>query len=139
MPNGGCITLDATLQPFVPAVFDELDEDNLSWNLGVNYALPGDGLLYGRVSKGYKAGSFPTASVASYTGYQPVTRESVLAYELGVKVPFLDGVALDPMPPEASKDPPARFVHVTEARLVDEAQLRSWIRQASARPGWAGF
>lgn len=56
-----------------------------------------------------------------------------------VKVTFFDGTALDPMPPEASKDPTARYVHVTEARQVDEAQLRSWIRQASQRPGWAGF
>lgn len=88
VPDGGCLTLDANLQPFDPAVFDTLDEDNVSWNVGLNYRLASDGLLYGRVSKGFKAGSFPTASVASYTGYQPVKQESVLAYELGVKIPF---------------------------------------------------
>jgi outer membrane receptor protein involved in Fe transport len=88
--EGQCITLDANLQPFVPALFDQLNEHNLSWNAGLNYKTDGGTLLYGRVSKGYKSGSFPTASVASYTGYAPVKQESVLAYEAGVKTPLFD-------------------------------------------------
>ncbi|MGD9662112.1 MAG: TonB-dependent receptor [Porticoccaceae bacterium] len=89
--NGGCITFTQNFpEIFDPALFDQLDEDNTSWNLGLNYALANDGLLYGRISKGYKSGSFPTASVSSYSGYIPVKQESVLAYELGVKSPFLD-------------------------------------------------
>lgn len=87
---GGCITLDATLRPFNPAVFDQLNEDNVSWNVGVNYQTPGDALFYGRVSRGYKSGSFPTASVASGLGYTPVTQESVTAYEVGIKAPIAD-------------------------------------------------
>lgn len=87
---GGCITLDATLRPFNPAVFDQLNEDNISWNVGVNYQTPGDTLFYGRVSRGYKSGSFPTASVASGLGYTPVTQESVTAYEVGIKAPIAD-------------------------------------------------
>ena len=87
---GGCITLDANLQPFNPALFDHLNEHNISWNGGLNYKFDGGTLLYARVSKGYKSGSFPTASVASYTGYAPVKQESVLAYEAGIKTPFFD-------------------------------------------------
>ena len=87
---GGCLTLDPTLTPYNPAVFDQLNEDNISWNVGVNYQTPGDTLFYGRVSRGYKSGSFPTASVASGLGYTPVTQESVTAYEVGIKAPLAD-------------------------------------------------
>jgi iron complex outermembrane receptor protein len=87
---GGCITLDSTLTPFNPAVLDQLNENNISWNVGVNYKTSGDTLFYGRVSRGYKSGSFPTASVASGLGYTPVTQESVTAYEAGIKAPLVD-------------------------------------------------
>ena len=87
---GGCITLDANLQPFNPALFDQLNQHNVSWNGGANYKFDGGTLLYARVSKGYKSGSFPTASVASFTGYAPVKQESVLAYEAGIKTPLFD-------------------------------------------------
>ena len=56
-----------------------------------------------------------------------------------VKVTFFDGVALDPPPPEASKDPHARYVHIRDGDAVDTPQMREWIRQAAARPGWDGF
>lgn len=56
-----------------------------------------------------------------------------------VKVTFFNGMRLDPLPPEGSKDPDARFVHVFEAGVDDEAQLRDWIRQSAALPGWSGF
>ncbi len=92
---GGCLTFTKTFPViFDPAVFDNLNEDNVSWNIGLNYKTPGDTLLYTRVSRGYKSGSFPTASVASYTGYVPVKQESVTAYELGAKGPLL-GRALE--------------------------------------------
>jgi len=88
---GGCLTFTKVFPViFDPALFDNLNEHNLSWNAGVNYKTPGDALLYARVSRGYKSGSFPTASVAAYSGYAPVHQESVLAYEAGVKAPLLD-------------------------------------------------
>lgn len=87
--EGGCITFDPNFVPYgTGALHNNLNEHNLSWNVGVNYKTPGGTLLYTRVSKGYKAGSFPTASVASYRGYNPVKQESVLAYEAGFKAPF---------------------------------------------------
>ena len=88
--DGGCLTFDPSFQPYDPALVDKLDEDNVSWNVGLNYSFGTDGLVYGRISQGYKAGSFPTASVASYNGYTPVKQESLLAYELGLKKAFLD-------------------------------------------------
>ena len=55
-----------------------------------------------------------------------------------VKVTFFDGSALDPMPPVASKDPSARYVHLTEDEELDDELLVRWITQAAALPGWAG-
>ena len=56
-----------------------------------------------------------------------------------VKVTFLNGTSLDPMPPEPSKDEDTRYLHITEDGIDDEAQLKDWIRQAAALPGWDGF
>jgi hypothetical protein len=56
-----------------------------------------------------------------------------------IKVTFLRGAELDPLPPVGSKDPDVRYVHLHEGEDVDEAQLTSWIRQAAAIPGWDGF
>lgn len=89
---GECLTFTPNFpEQYRPALFDELDEDNLSWNVGLNYKTDSDALLYVRVARGYKSGSFPTASVASYSGYTPVKQESVTAYEAGFKAAFADG------------------------------------------------
>ena len=55
-----------------------------------------------------------------------------------VKVTFLNGAALSPVPPGAGKDPDSRWVDIYEDAL-DEAQMTEWIRQAAALPGWRGF
>jgi hypothetical protein len=56
-----------------------------------------------------------------------------------VKVTFLNGASLDPMPPEPSKDENTRYVHIHEDGEFDEQQMKDWIRQAAALPGWDGF
>ena len=55
-----------------------------------------------------------------------------------VKVTFFDGASLDPPPPESSKDPNARYLHLYEGDEVDTDQVRDWVRQAAALPGWNG-
>jgi outer membrane receptor protein involved in Fe transport len=62
-----------------------LKENNVSWSTGLDFKPNDDLLLYLNVSKGYKAGSFPTVSAATYAQFAPVTHESLTAYELGVK------------------------------------------------------
>jgi iron complex outermembrane receptor protein len=72
----------------VPAVtpFDEsLQEKNVSWRGGAQYRLTPDIMYYANVSRGYKAGSFPTISASTFKQLIPVTQESVTAYETGVK------------------------------------------------------
>ena len=55
-----------------------------------------------------------------------------------IKVTFLNGASLDPVPPGGGKDPDARWVDIYEGAL-DEEQLAEWFRQAAALPGWDGF
>jgi hypothetical protein len=52
-----------------------------------------------------------------------------------VKIAFFRGASLDPVPPIASKQENVRYVHIHENDELDEAQLRSWIEQASKLPG----
>ena len=52
-----------------------------------------------------------------------------------VKVAFLNGAALDPHPPVASKQKHVRYFHIHEDEPIDEKLLASWIRQAAKRPG----
>jgi hypothetical protein len=53
-----------------------------------------------------------------------------------IKVTFIRGTSLRPLPPVASKDPETRYVHIQEAEELDERQLAKWVRQAAALPGW---
>ena len=55
-----------------------------------------------------------------------------------VKITFLNGASLDPLPPGGGKDPDARWVDIYEDEL-DEEQMAEWVRQSAALPGWDGF
>jgi hypothetical protein len=52
-----------------------------------------------------------------------------------IKVAFLRGTALRPLPPVESKDPNTRYVHIPEDGEIDEKLVASWIKQASKLPG----
>ena len=56
-----------------------------------------------------------------------------------VKVTFLNGGSLDPLPPVESRDKDTRYYHIYEDAEIDEELVASWIRQAAAIPGWHGF
>src|SRR5918993_174930 len=53
-----------------------------------------------------------------------------------VKVTFLRGAALRPVPPVGSKHEHVRYFHIGEDEQLDEALVARWIRQASELPGW---
>ena len=55
-----------------------------------------------------------------------------------VKVTFLQGAALRPVPPGSGKDKDSRWIDIYEGEL-DVEQMAVWIRQAAAIPGWRGF
>lgn len=52
-----------------------------------------------------------------------------------IKLTFFRGTTLDPVPPVASKTAETRYFHIHEGEAFDEAQLASWIAQASRLPG----
>ncbi len=81
---GDCFTMDANFRNG-PPIQGKLNQNNLSWRVGVDFKASDRMLLYANVAKGYKAGSFPNYGAATYLQYIPVRQESVLAYEAGVK------------------------------------------------------
>ena len=92
VPTGGCGTTDQFTNEPRPAV-DTLSEDNVSWRVGLDWKPNSDILIYGNVSRGYKAGSFPTLAASSTRQFEPVVQETVLAYELGTKATLAGGLA----------------------------------------------
>jgi hypothetical protein len=52
-----------------------------------------------------------------------------------VKIAFFNGAGLKPMPPIESKQKTVRYFHLHEGEAIDEAQFKSWIKQASQLPG----
>jgi outer membrane receptor protein involved in Fe transport len=87
-PND-CYTLNQNNVPGEPFK-STLKQHNVSWRVGLDYHLNDSTLLYTNISRGFKAGSYPSLSAANYAQLQPVTQESVTSYEVGVKASFLD-------------------------------------------------
>jgi outer membrane receptor protein involved in Fe transport len=90
LQQGDCYHFNPNNLPGQP-FSQTLEEDNLSWRVGVDFKPTDDVLFYANVAKGYKAGSVPVNGAAVYSQYLAVTQESVLAYEAGVKATLLNG------------------------------------------------
>jgi iron complex outermembrane receptor protein len=87
VPNGP----DTLNAEFAPAIaHNRLDQDNVSWRVGLDAKVAPTTLLYGNVSKGYKAGSFPAIEATFANQLKPVSQESVVAYEVGFKSTLFD-------------------------------------------------
>jgi iron complex outermembrane recepter protein len=138
---GDCYVLDPAngLQP-VPNVHSTLDEDSVSWRTGLNWTAAPDVLLYANVSKGYKAGAVPVLAASTVVQFKPVSQESLLAYEAGLKASLFEhraqlnaaafyydyedkqlrGAVLDPTfgPLEALVSIPKSHVAGAEAQLI---------------------
>ena len=54
-----------------------------------------------------------------------------------IKLAFVSGTSLHPMPPGESKQKGLRYLDIHEHDRLDEAQLAGWVEQASQLPGWA--
>jgi hypothetical protein len=52
-----------------------------------------------------------------------------------VKVTFLRGASLDPLPPGESKHRHVRYLDIHEDDQLDEARFTDWVKQASELPG----
>lgn len=52
-----------------------------------------------------------------------------------IKLAFFRGNALKPVPPESSKHPEVRYLHILEDAPLDEALFVRWVKQAAKLPG----
>lgn len=82
---------------------------------GVRKAVKWNSPLYGAGDAGW------FLSLHCFTGY--------------INVAFFRGAALSPPPPEPSRHPHTRYLHIREEVPLDEARLLAWIVQASRLPG----
>ena len=55
-----------------------------------------------------------------------------------IKVTFLQGASIAPVPPGFGKDPDSRWYDIYEGKF-DEELFVDWVKQAAAIPGWDGF
>lgn len=85
---GGCISIAEDLS--VDMEQQSFTEDNISWRAGVNFKPNDDILLYGLISRGYKAGNYPVINASARSQFKPVKQEELTSYELGVKASLLD-------------------------------------------------
>ena len=67
-----------------------LNENNVAWRGGVDWRVNDRTLVYANISRGFKAGSFPTLAGSTFAEFEPVKQESVTAYETGIKGGFLN-------------------------------------------------
>ena len=82
---------------------------------GVNKAVKWNSPLYGVEGQGWFLG------IHVFTKY--------------VKVAFFRGASLRPVPPGGSKQKDVRYLDIHEDDEIDEAQLATWVKQASRLPG----
>lgn len=96
IPQGGCLTNEfaAGEGPFpqpLEVVEKELDEDNWSGRIALDWNLSDHNLLYVSYSRGYKSGAFPSLSGNVASQYDPATQEKLDAYEVGLKSTLAEG------------------------------------------------
>jgi iron complex outermembrane receptor protein len=80
---GGCISSNSDLVPGFR--IDRLKQSNTPWNFSINLKPFRKSLIYARLSKGFKAGNFPSLSAGNNAVFNPVSQEELLAYEIGLK------------------------------------------------------
>ena len=85
------VTFDGTPATYLPGeLHAKLNQNNVSWRVGVDFKPSEDILIYANVAKGYKSGSFPFLSGASFEQNSAVTQEALLDYEAGFKISAAD-------------------------------------------------
>lgn len=91
---GGCVSANGIDAPPL-IIADSLNEDNVSWRVGLAWQPNDDLLVYANASRGYKAGGFPTLGATQAAQYQPTHQEELTAYEAGVKIGLAESAQLN--------------------------------------------
>jgi len=90
---GVCATMDSSGETptYAPSrEIGSLKDTNWSWRAGLNYKPDSDSLIYGLVSRGYKAGVYPALVAPFSTQFKYVDQERLTSYEVGTKLSLLD-------------------------------------------------
>ncbi len=95
VPPGSCGSTGPASANFNPPngglglYYTQLNQNNVSWQAGLNWTpVPGQ-LFYVNISKGYKGGAFPTVALATFQQSHPVVQEGLQSYEVGFKSSLL--------------------------------------------------
>ncbi|MEJ7935166.1 TonB-dependent receptor [Sphingobium sp. AN558] len=90
---GGCLTSNADLIPGFKV--DRLEQSNTPWNININLKPFNRTLFYARVSRGFKAGNYPSLSAGNNASFTPVSQEALLAYEMGFRSNAIEGLSIE--------------------------------------------
>ncbi|MEO1044275.1 MAG: TonB-dependent receptor [Pseudomonadota bacterium] len=92
-PGGAVVPVDLSTVLPLPNQFDDtFRDDQLTWTLQLAWEPSDDYLIYGGVSRGFKAGGFNLDPTAAALGADPTFNSEVVdAYELGIKSTLFDG------------------------------------------------
>ncbi len=90
VPPRGCTTLTPAPDLTPTAVRNHLNENNLSYRIGVDYTTRWGALVYASDNVGYKSGIIAPTVASTVGQFAPVKQERVDAYEVGFKAPLFD-------------------------------------------------
>lgn len=90
IPLGECVTFSSGTPSVPQLVVDSKSESNVSWRTGLDWNVTADTLLYANISRGYKAGGYPTLPGTNEPQYSPVDQEKITAYEVGIKATLFE-------------------------------------------------
>jgi iron complex outermembrane receptor protein len=90
---GDCVTLASNFT--APFTQESFSENNVSWRAGLNYKPEKDSLIYGLISRGFKAGNYPIINAISESSLAPVKQEELTSYEVGAKTRVSDLLRVD--------------------------------------------
>ncbi len=82
--------LDFIPLPDLPLRHDRVGDSAVDWRIGLDYKLAKDVMIYGTVSRGFKAGGPQVGVVAVDAARKPFGPEYLTSYEIGMKSTWLD-------------------------------------------------
>lgn len=85
---GQCLTFASPGPGPSGLVNRELNQNNVSWRLNLDYTPMDKVLFYGAIARGFKSGAFPIIASSTAAQYTPARQEEVTSYEVGSKLEF---------------------------------------------------
>ena len=79
------------VNPYATSVDDEINDDQWTWKVGVDYTTLAGNLLYANASHGYRNGGFNAQAFFDPSELTSVNPETLDAFEVGFKSEWLDG------------------------------------------------